>query len=201
MTALTFDPTKHEYALGGKKIVSVTTVIRQVIPPSFLADPYFMTRGTATHLACEYADAGKLAWDSVHPEIMPRVQAWQKFRADWSAEIVLSEEIMAHPTYGFAGKPDRIFLTADGDYVVCDLKNSINKTVIIQLAGYRILFRHKTGREASKAVAVHLCEDGSYRCVWFTKQELKRAESVFLGCLSVYAFKLENGLLDKEKEQ
>lgn len=198
--SLTLDDA-HIYRLNGMPIPGVTEIIKCVYPSIFQASEWHMNRGTATHYACELADRNVLAWDSVDPEILPRVQAWQRFRDDFPAEVVGNETKLYHPVYRFAGRIDRVF-ERENRLILTDLKNSIQATVRIQLGFYSLLVSaNNNGRKVFKAVAVELLESGEPRCFWLDQNNLRRAEQQALATLTVFSFMKNHGLERKDGER
>lgn len=189
---------EHTYRIDGRRVPSVTEIINSVLPYDYGPGigEWHMARGTATHHGCQLLDEGRLDWNSVDPEIKPRIRAWEKFRRDWPAEMVACEQPLAHAKCGYAGTLDRLFERA-GEQVICDLKNSVSPQVRLQLAGYSLAWTANGGRVIGKAVAVELSKNGGYKCHWMSKQELRRAEQQWLALLTVYGFMAEHNLLRK----
>ena len=197
---LEFDEEKHEYRLDGKALPSVTTIIKAILPPQYeFAGEWHMQRGTATHKACELLDNGTLDWSSVDPEIEPRVRAWLKFRREFHCAVIENEKRMAHAELGYAGTADRLLKTPDGELIVADIKNSVPKAVVLQLAAYLTMFVGSGVRPIHRAVAVELLETGEYRCHWFDKQTMRQACMAWLNMVGLYNFASQHGLL-KGKE-
>jgi len=192
---LTFNAFNHAYHLDGKRVPSVTTIIRAVLG-CWNASEWHMQRGTAVHRACELLDYGTLDRATVFPEIESRVNAWEKFRADYPGSVETIETPLGSERYRFAGTPDRIFLE-DNRHVLVDLKSSIEPQVQLQLAGYSLLWAENRGdgRKITKAGAVELRANGTYSVLWLSAHQLRRAEQQFLALLNVYGFMNENDLL------
>lgn len=191
-TELTFDAEAHAYKLDGSPLPSVTQVIRAVLP-GWQASEWYLQRGRALHHGCRLLDEGRLNWNTVSPEIEPRITAWLHFRADWKATPILAEKPMAHSLYRYAGTPDRVF-DRDDRLTVCDLKSSIEPQVKLQLGAYSLLWAHQSQRKISQAVAVQLNDDGTYRTLWLNAAELRKAELAFLATLTVYGFMQQHRL-------
>lgn len=189
---LEFDEPSHTYKIGGFSVPGVTSVIGSVLP-GWKASEWHLQRGKATHLACHFLDAGKLVWESVDPEILPRVQAWQKFRADFPATVVASETPLGHRLLQYAGTLDRIF-DYGGELVLCDIKNSVSPMVRLQLAFYSMAWKANRRTTISRAVAVELRDDATYRCLWIEKKQLRQHEQEAMALLTVYNFAKTYGL-------
>ena len=192
--ALEFDERLHRYTLDGRILPSVSQIINAILPMRPV-DDYYLTRGTATHRACELYDRGTLDPASVDPEIAPRLEAWKKFRADFGGEIVANEMRLASRS-GFAGTLDRV-IGSRSKPVIIDIKSSCYPQAILQLGGYSILWRENAAWTAAKAGVVEVREDGSYACFWLDKQALRRAEQRFLALLSVFNFAREHHLKEQ----
>lgn len=189
MKGITFNPERHEYTLNGRRVPSVTEVIQSVLP-GYQAEPWYLQRGQALHLACRYLDEGRLDRSSVSPEIEGRVMAWERFRRELPSENVAIEEYLGDELHGFAGTLDRV-LMVKGELCLVDIKSSHAPQTIIQLGGYQRLWWHNKNRSIAQAAEVVLNEDGTYRATWLNKYEMNRGERVFLACLSVHNFKCE----------
>lgn len=188
--SLTFDGASHRYKLDGRPVPSVTEVISSLLP-GWQADPWYLNRGACLHHGCALHDKSVLDWSSVSPEIAGRVRAWQRFRDEFPAETLMIETPLASRRYLFAGTPDRLF-QRDGYLFVCDLKSSLESQVDLQLGAYSLLVEEETRIKPKKAVAVELRDDETYRCRWLDQHQLRRAEQVFLACLSVVGWARHN---------
>ena len=189
---LQFDAERHEYRLAGRLVPSVTQVIRAVLP-GWEASEWHMQRGTALHHGCRLLDQGVLDWQSVSPEIGPRIQAWQKFRKDSMVDVVSVETPLFSERYWFAGTCDRMLARGIASGIVCDLKSTIEPQVRVQLGGYSILWAAR-GAKPHAAVAVELRADGTYRCLWLDAAELRIAEQTFLAALTIHNFQINHKL-------
>ena len=197
MSELIFDEESHRYTIDGEVLPSVTGIIGRILPYDYNASEWHMQRGAATHRACELLDNASLDWLTVDPEILPRVQAWEKFRLDMPMDLVAVEERLAHSGLRFAGTLDRIF-RRNGKLICADIKNSVSAQVKLQLALYSLLWTHNKKQTIDSAVAVELTEDGNYKCFWMTARELRIAERQALALLTVFNFARENSLLEKK---
>lgn len=194
--ALTFDAETHTYRVDGVAVPSVTGIINAILPV-WQADEWYLQRGAAIHYGCALMDCGELDWQSVAPEIEPRIMAWGKFRTDWPADIVAVETAVSHSLYRYAGTLDRMFVRS-GDLVVCDIKSSIAPQVRPQLGGYALAWNATHPKQKVKsAVAVELRDDGTYRADWLSTADLRRAEQQFIALLTVFNFASEHNLLKR----
>lgn len=183
-----FDAETHQYLLDGRRLPSVTEIIGATLP-GWQADDWYLQRGRALHHGCRLLDEGCLDWATVAPEIEPQIRAWQQFLEDSGATCEAIERPLASERYQYAGTLDRM-LNVAGYLTVCDLKSTIAPQVAVQLAAYGLLWPEKVIR----GVAVELKDDGTYRAQWLNGHELRRAEQVFLACLTVFNFLMTNNL-------
>lgn len=98
-------------------------------------------RGTALHQAIQYLDRGTLDLATVHPAILPGLEAYQAWAHDVHHEAWESELEVVHPEWHFVGHPDRIG-TVHGEPAVIDWKYSESPDLRggrYQLAGYKLL--------------------------------------------------------------
>ncbi len=192
--ALTFDPEKHEYRLGGKVLPSVTEIIRSAglvdfsrVPPETLR--MARERGTAVHAACHLYDHGTLDYASLDAVIWPYLEAWDKFIRQSNVMFDMSEHAV-YSRHGYAGTFDRLAMVA-GKPAILDIKTSeiISQATGVQLSAY-LKAAEECGylRNAKKhqRFAVHLYDNGKYELEPYTSEQ---DWSVFLACLQIYHFK------------
>jgi hypothetical protein len=183
----TFDPSAHSYEISGRKVPSVTQVLRAVLPgAAWQASQWHMDRGTATH-AC----AALIAKDKpfVHdPAIVGQVAACRKFFADLKPEVIAVEQQVYSEAYGYAGTYDMLAVI-HGKTVIVDWKSSFNRVDIIQLGGYSLAHPAPSPRWG---MVVELGEDGKYRTSGLVK--LDQARNEFQACLSVFNIHKRLGL-------
>ncbi len=133
---LSFDEKEHIFtlALSGRRFPSVTQVLSKMgLTPDYnWVDPWYMLRGSHVHKATELADNGTLDESTVDDEIAPYLEAYRKFRREWSGKIIEAEYRLWHPTYRYAGIVDRtiegnkcyiLFLRKDGSYRFEEVRN------------------------------------------------------------------------------
>lgn len=158
--------------INGVPHPSVTEVIAAAgIGPDYSAVPralldHAAERGTALHLALQYAAEGDLDETTLHPEIVPGFTAHKKFLAESKYRAIATELELVHPTMGFLGHPDSVGYL-DGKVVLPDIKYVATVDLdyaALQLAGYRLLWDALHPAEAiSKTFILHLRKDGDYR--------------------------------------
>lgn len=188
---LVFDESTHTYTLGGRRLPSVTTILRAegFIDSTWFTE-YARDRGTKVHQAIALFDAGELDEGLLDPVLAPYLDAWRRFLSDAQVTIDASEVQLASPIYGFAGTIDKLAVVG-GARAILDIKTSRSPARWwgLQLAGYHIL----QGEVGLRRYSVQLLDDGSYRMQEY-RDRTDRA--VFLAALSVHNWKKgrENGV-------
>ena len=169
---LTFDPILHEYRIDGRFIPSVTYILKSVnMTTNYAAvDPLVLQRaaerGTAVHKAIEYLNGPGLDWGSLHPDLIPYVQAYQKFTANHVFDYLYGEKILYSEQWDYAGTPDLIGYI-DGVLTLLDIKCTYELDepgVEVQLAGYEQLWNENRYNHAqvNQIAALHLRRDGTF---------------------------------------
>ena len=193
--ALTFDPEKHEYRVGGKVLPSVTEILRSAglvdfsrVPPETLR--MAQERGTAVHAACHLYDSGTLDYASLDAVIWPYLEAWDKFIRQADVAIHMTEHPV-HSKHGYAGTFDRLAMVA-GKPSILDIKTSeiISQATGVQTSAYLRAAEECNclGMPAKKyqRFAVHLYDNGKYELEPYTSGQ---DWPVFLACLQIHHFK------------
>lgn len=187
-----FDLATHTYRVGGRVIPSVTQIIgsagvRGAFTPSDAVMAYACDRGRAVHLACELDDDGTLDERSVHPEVLPYLNAYRQFKAETRYEIVEMELARYDELMGFCGTPDRICVI-NGRPAVLDLKSGVKMAATgMQLAAYAVL----AGHPAASRFSLQLRADGLYRLERYSNPADWPA---FVAALTLHNWRVANGL-------
>lgn len=197
IATFTFDEAKHEYRVNDRVIPSVTQIIGTVVP-GWQADPWYLQRGTALHLACRLADERRLDYSTVDQEIRGRLAAWLEWQQATGTVDPVAIETGFACIEGFAGTLDRMYDMGPGGLTIVDIKSSIAPQVRLQLAAYAMLWNSHHVEKVQQAVAVELRDDETFRTLWMNKRELALAGRQFIGALSIYNFMAENGLLPRK---
>lgn len=169
MGKLIFFEADHSYEVDGKKLPSVSEIIRFLSREIYAnATQYQLDhaadRGTRVHKACENID--RYGSCEVDAEIEPYVMAYIQFLKDKKPEWKLIETSLCDLHDGFAGTLDR-YGVIDGKLVIVDLKsNSSIKPVLVtaQLNGYRCLALENEYK-VNAIASLHLKKDGKYSYV------------------------------------
>ena len=175
----------HQYRLDERPIDGLTSTIAEA---GLIrgGDPWYMTRGSAIHLATEYFDKGTLDEDSVSDEIKGYLASWKQFRVDQNYTPTHIELKLYDPIYLYAGTLDRLPLL--------DLKSgAFAKWHRIQLAGYWGLCRiNNLTDHCQNPISVYLEEDGrSPKVIQYTQQDMRKSLQDFLCLLSANRIKRE----------
>lgn len=193
MSVLILDPKTHIYTVDGIRKPGITEIIKSagLVDDRWYTD-YSAERGSAAHKACHFFDENDLDESSVDPAILPYLEAWKKFRAEsgFSPEII--EEPLYSEAFQFAGTPDRAGIL-NGDIVIPEIKTGLISVVTgIQLAAQQILLEEVKGIRVKKRFAVQLTSRGTYKLTQFPDPHDR---AIFLHCLSVHNFKVQNNLI------
>lgn len=193
----TFDEAAHEYRLDGRKLPSVTSIIRPIAPDFSAIPPHVLERkraiGTAAHLACELDDLGELDEESLDPILVGYLQAWRGFKDATGAIVIANERRLYHPRLNYAGTLDRL-LSIGGNLWLVDLKTSADPVPSygVQLAAYAELLKASDAQlvpQEPRRASLHLRDDGTHKL-----HEFKNPNDwpAFVACLSLYQWKESN---------
>ena len=178
---LTFDPESHVYRFNGRKVPSVTEILRAegFIDTAWFTD-YGRQRGKLAHLAIHLLDEGELDEESLDPVLSPYVEAWKRFKADTGVRVIESEAPCADPLGRYAGTPDKI-VVMDGKQVCLDIKTgTVQPWTRLQLCAYC----EAKGIYRRSAVGLH--DDGTYKLHPYTDRQ---DFAVWNAVLAVYWWK------------
>lgn len=172
MSTLTFTEETHTYEQDGEVIPSVT----QVLELSGIVDVSGIPlvnlqkaadRGTNVHLACQYLDEDDLVLESIDPQVLGYVVAYQKFREEYNFRAVHIEHRMVGEVdgmrYGMTldriGVLDAPKVPLEGE-ILLDLKTSSKPSAAwpIQTAAYKLGY----GNDGFARGVVHLKKDGTF---------------------------------------
>jgi len=183
MPKFEFDEEKHLYTLDGRRLISVTEALSLV--DERRKDPYYLLRGKYVHKATELYDKNELDESTIDPEIRSYLDAYVKFRMDTGFEPIHVECPLYHPSYFYAGKPDRIGALYDA-HVLLDLKSGAKARVDeLQGAAYWELAR-VNDIPVKKVFDLYLHDDGTYK---LEPVENRKLLLIFLNVLGAYRWK------------
>jgi ATP-dependent exoDNAse (exonuclease V) beta subunit len=189
MTGLTFEGgKKHQYALNGRPIPSVTQVIRRVLgDKEYGGTQWHMDRGTAAHeLYALLATGADLSLYDYDQRLQPNVDAWRDWAARERPESMVPEWRMASAKLGYAGTIDLVCMLGGG-VCVLDYKATATKRDAIQLAAYlRLLKECKPEFRVKSICSLQINENGWRYGQYLEKSEMMKAEADWLNVLGVY---------------
>lgn len=189
---LTFDEASHSYALDGRPVPGVTSVIGSILSPVYNKANDLMRRaaafGSAVHRACELDDRGTLDMETLDPALLPYLEGWRKFSQDNGGEILHSETKICSYKFRFAGTLDRVLF--DGPTLL-DIKTSttIGPEVGVQTAAYAIAAQESLGIKIKRRLCVQLTPYG-YKLYQLTDPS---DQQIFIAALSCYNWKEKHG--------
>ena len=161
-----FDPVTHRYRLDGVTIPGISFVLENTgfIDKSWFK-PEHAERGHAVHAACQFLIEGNLDWSTVHPDILPRVKAFEQFLCGTRPRLLLAEEPLYSKAWMFGGTPD-IVLDMHGVPAVIDIKTGkAGLAAQLQTAAQSILIFERKGITDAHRYALELSKGGSLRMV------------------------------------
>jgi len=183
------------YLRQARRYPSVTTAIGAVFPHLFAnvgaaTLQHAQDRGKEVHKALALLYGAKvnhtLNWDTLDPEVAPRVKLiheWLK-KQRWNPLYV--ERAFYSDVYGFGGTPDQVGrFGPEPPMVVLDFKPRDPKTADIQLAGYGIAVQESLGLPSAPA-RLSLNVGDSVQPVEYTRHARDAAD--FLHVLGAYNY-------------
>lgn len=160
---------------------------------------WYYRRGSMIHKAVALMDVGRLDWKSLHPRIVPYVQAAQKFRLECGGELVAQELEVTDLNMGTMGHLDAVYksmsLRSHGRQLcLVDWKtNSVDQATQVQTAAYALMTTNALphGAPVRFRCGVALHDDSSYAVTWYTD----RAGDIqaWVGAVMLAKWRLRNG--------
>lgn len=181
---LTFDEATHTYRFLGQVVPGVTQLLRPLVDFSRIRPEVLAAKadlGRRVHEACHYLDEDDLDEESVDADVEPYLQAYKRFLAESSAEILHAELMVFDPMLMYAGRIDRV-LRLNGERWLVDLKTSIATPASAgpQTAAY---LRAMGDTTITRRAALRLRSDGTYRLDSLTNPN---DMATFMACLSIH---------------
>ena len=179
----------HQYTLDNKPLDGLTSTIAEA---GLIrnGDPWYMTRGSAIHLATEYWDKGSLDEDSVADEIKGYLASWKRFRADQDYQPVEIEYLIWHPELMVGTRIDRL----PGPL---DIKGGVpERWHILQLAlQWSALICHGMHEMARSPQDIYLDKDGgSPKIKLYKTSEMRESFRIYASMLVFIRWKREKGI-------
>lgn len=163
MPEFTFEEKGHIYRLDGRRLLSTTEILDDngLIKSQFIPESALI-RGTRVHLLCQFLDEGDYSPAQAKKfEVEGYVESWRKFKERKKVEILEIERPMYHPTWSYAGTPDRLIML-DKHPTVIDIKSGpFEFWHVYQVAAYEMLYAFERKFPEFRRASVHLKEDGS----------------------------------------
>lgn len=168
-----FDQASHTYYGDDKVMPSVTQILKAAGKTGYYRGTKARDRGTAIHEATETWDALEIMPND--PEIVPYIQAWQKFMEQTKATILESEQAVYHQELWYAGTFDRI-LEIYGERILLDLKSGAKAPWHrIQLGAYNLAL----SAPCDRGIVLYLKPTGNFSADHFTDLHLATAAQEF----------------------
>jgi hypothetical protein len=196
MPLLEFDEEAHVYTVDGRRVPSVTQLLKpledlSMVPPAVLE--HARQRGKAVHKAVEFHETGGVKLETIDPECRPYFEAYLKFKADNPQFRILKvEQRVDHHALGYAGTLDLDALGDGGIPAILDIKcrAAISPVEGVQTAGYALARGEKTGFKPGR-YGLQLRKDGTYR---LTKYDSPDDYRVWLALVSLHNWKAKHGI-------
>ena len=162
-----FDEDNHQYTVNGKKVPSVSRILRPLTDIIYgPIDPEVLRQaadfGTAVHACTELFDLDELDESSVTDAWRPYLDAYVLWKEKTKPEILHIEDRLGCAKY--SGTLDRI-CRIDGELWIIDLKTTaqIHKHVGVQLAAYEALAEGFYKGSHYRKAALQLRDDGTFK--------------------------------------
>lgn len=189
---LTFDPEKHEYALDGSPIPSVSKVIEPLYDFRFVSPENLeraRQRGHAIHKTIELFEQNRLNFETLHPDLWKCLEQWMDFKEVTSFVPRRQEQMVYSEKYGYAGTFDTDGTMA-GDEMLLDIKGGQKyEPHKIQTAAYKLAgVERGILTENCRRASLYITPDN-----WtleFHRDEGERV--VFLSLLTVLKWRMHN---------
>lgn len=150
--ALTFTPETHEYRVDGRRVPSVTEILKSTgVAVDFEELAGMSDRlgaainekralGQALHSDAHSFDDNDLDWKTVDPRVLPYLEAWRTFRENSRLIPLGRERRVYHPALRYAGTLDGVFAKPPAINVLIDIKTGDPESAgaRYQLAGYQL---------------------------------------------------------------
>lgn len=130
-----FDSAGHIYTLpDGRVVPSVTEILGAVGVATNFEELGAMSAkaasdidhkralGSALHLDAHAFDDNDLDWNTVHPDVLPYLEAWVTVRQNKGLIPLTRERRVFHPVHFYSGTLDGIFITPAGRRILVDIK-------------------------------------------------------------------------------
>lgn len=168
MNRLVFTEEGHSYALDGKPIPSVTSILKKVGATSafYSGDGSAMDRGTRVHEATEMMDALGMRPADFPADIRDRLEDWEMFKNALNTHILRIEQKVYSEKYWYCGTLDRL-VEINGMPFILDIKTGQKaKWHPFQLAAYALAFEEIEHGIVNSGIIVRLTPAGYKIDAW-----------------------------------
>jgi len=166
-----FDDLKHIYKVDGIQKECVSDILSglgykfqsQFVNPVLLENSQLW--GKNFHLVTHLWDLGQLDETSVDPALIPSFEEWIRFKKDYDAEIISSEEKLYSKRYDFCGTPDKV-ARIKNQLCILDIKTGDTidkKKCALQTAAYKILVDENSRENVKNRWVIHIPQGGHYK--------------------------------------
>jgi hypothetical protein len=159
-----FDARDHSYRVDGKRMDSVTQVLKyEGFIDTRWYKPSGTARGTLVHQGTEAIDRGDLrADDFAGQEIYMYLKAWESFVSDSALTMLHIERSVGSKKYEYCGTIDRLASNMEGTWLI-DIKSGKQELWHgLQLAAYAQAVEETLGITVSHRRVVRLRNNGRY---------------------------------------
>jgi len=196
VTDTTYHLERDGKAVEYPRVTAILSLVQDfsAISPERLA--HAAERGLAVHRAILLLEAGGdgsgLAWETVHPELVPYLQAYQAFKKGTGCRIIEKERLIVSERYRYAGRADLIVEGLERHPDVLDIKaGQPDPSHALQVAAYEAGYREtlNTKRTLGRCI-LYLRGNGTYR---LDRPTSPHDFAVFLAVKQVYDWRQANG--------
>jgi hypothetical protein len=181
-----FDEASHLYLLNDKRLPSVTEIVKDVYGCGYIADEFYLNKGSMLHKAISLYLQGILDEATVDGRIAGKLQAAKKAVKELNLVPAVIETPMYHKILMYGGTPDLLTV----DWILADWKSAPSPLATPpQLGGYAELCE-VNGLKAKKALEISLSDNGTYKAEPYDVQRCRR---LFIAGLTVYGHKKREG--------
>lgn len=142
---LDFNAQIHEYRLDGRRLPSVTEILRELGLSrdwSFLKDrEFYLARGRAVHACIELHFQGReIDWESFEgaEHVRPRFEKFLLVAREGKLAPIVCEKPLASSIFGYGGMPDYLGPFGPFPLAIADWKgDALEPSYSLQIGGYR----------------------------------------------------------------
>ena len=177
---------KHEYAIDGRPMPSVTQILGDLFPMWNCAE-WYLERGSAVH-ACYEMLAKGIAFNC-DPICQPYVEGWVKWRQALDPFFLTMETMVASKNHQYAGRYD-CAAQIGGIVTLIDYKACKSATVGLQLAAYSLAWEEMGNMKINNGMGVIIDDSGKWS---IERYDLKKLRNEWIICRSFFAIKQRMG--------